>query len=141
MTPGLCTYTVESGIASALRLKTLSLIWHCSSDAPVYMDAQQMLDYLHSYATHFGLNEHIQLNTLVRRVVQAPDDKRWQLEILRNSKEETLGFDKIIFCTGNTHIANVPLIDGVEAFKGKILHSQNFKRWAHLSSYPLLIQD
>jgi cation diffusion facilitator CzcD-associated flavoprotein CzcO len=141
MTSGLRTYAVESGIAPALRLKILSLIWYCSSDAPVHMDAQQTLDYLHSYATHFGLNEHIQLNTLIRRVVRALDDKRWQLEILRNSKEQTLEFDKVVFCTGNTHIANVPRIDGVEVFKGKILHSQNFKRWAHLQSYPSFIPN
>jgi dimethylaniline monooxygenase (N-oxide forming) len=92
------------------------------------MDAQQTLDYIHSYAAHFGLNEHIQLNTLIRGVVRARDGKRWRLEVLRNSKEQTLEFDKVIFCTGNTHIANVPRIDGVEVFKGRILHSQNFKR-------------
>src|SRR4051794_5390728 len=94
------------------------------------MDAQQTLDYIHSYAIHFGLNEHVQLNTLIQRVVRTLNDKRWRLEILRNGKELTLEFDKVVFCTGNTHIANVPRIDGVEVFKGRILHSQNFKRWA-----------
>jgi dimethylaniline monooxygenase (N-oxide forming) len=98
------------------------------------MDAQQTLDYLHSYAAHFGLNEHIQLNTLIRRVVRARDGKRWQLEVLQGNKEQALEFDKVVFCTGNTHIAKVPRIDGVAVFKGKILHSQNFKRWVHVPS-------
>jgi dimethylaniline monooxygenase (N-oxide forming) len=92
------------------------------------MNAEQTLDYLHSYATHFGLHEHIQLNTRIQRVVPTPDDKRWEILILRNGKEQTIAFDKVVFCTGNTHTAKVPQIDGTETFRGRILHSQNFKR-------------
>ena len=93
------------------------------------MNAQQTLDYIHSFATHFRLHEHIQLRTRVHRIVRAPNDKQWQLSVSRHGREErVLAFDKVVLCTGNTHVAKVPRIEGSEAFRGEMLHSQNFKR-------------
>ena len=99
------------------------------------MNAEETLTYIHSYAEHFGLHEHVQLSTRIQRVVRDPNDKQWQVFLLRNGKEETIEFDKVVFCTGNTHTAKNPRIDGMEAFKGKILHSQNFKRWVQIPAY------
>ncbi len=91
------------------------------------MTTQETLDYILSYATHFELHKHVQLNTNLHCVTRTPDGKRWQLLLECSGINESREFDKVVICTGATHTA-VPLkVEGIELFGGKALHSQAFK--------------
>ena len=104
-----------------------------------HMNAQETLDYLESYAKHFELNQHIKLNTKVRQVVRNADDTKWQLSLLHQDSETVSDFDKVVFCTGNTHKPLVPAIKGMDSFGGKIIHSQAFKRPADFLGMKVLV--
>ena len=94
------------------------------------MTTQQTLDYIHTYASHFGLHKHVQLNTRLQSVTRTFDNTRWQLLLERNGVEESREFDKVVICTGANHTPVSPKVDGIEVFEGKVLHSQAFKRRA-----------
>lgn len=96
------------------------------------MNAQQTLDYLKAYAEHFGLYQHIKLNTRVSQVVRTAENKKWQLQLLQQAGEKavekTLEFDKVVFCTGENNRPRIPAVIWMELCKGKIIHAQAFKR-------------
>ena len=96
------------------------------------MTTQQTLDYIQSYAAHFDLHKHIQLNTCLQNITRNPDDERWQLLLVCNGVEESREFDKVVMCTGATHTHVLPQVEGRDVFTGKVLHSQAFKRQVHV---------
>ena len=92
------------------------------------MTVQQTLDYIHAYASHFKLHEHIQLRTRLREIQRIADEKQWRLSLVQGDREFNQDFDKVVLCTGRNHDAVMPEIKGRELFEGEVLHSQGFKR-------------
>lgn len=87
-----------------------------------------MLNYLHSYADHFGLNQHIKFNHLVIRVRPIEND-RWEIIVhdLLEDKFITSVYDAMFVCNGHFFEPFFPKIEGANEFKGKLLHSHDFR--------------
>lgn len=60
---------------------------------------EDILKYIHSFADHFDLNEHIKLNHLVIRILPIQNDK-WEVIVkdLPNNKFITHIFDAVFVC-------------------------------------------
>lgn len=92
----------------------------------MHLNGEETLNYIRAYAVHFELHQHIQLGTQLREIRRSQDGK-WHLSLLQGQEPLGRDFDKVLFCTGNTHTARIPDIIGRELFDGRILHSQAFK--------------
>ena len=51
---------------------------------------------------------------------------------------EVVEFDKVIFCTGAYQNPFVPKFGGSEGFRGKMIHSQAFKRFVRVAGWEIL---
>lgn len=108
-----------------------------SSDAPLFPTAKWMLSFLESYAEHFNLLPKIKFNTVVTAVNLAPasapqaEGARFVIKYSHvdgdSGSDSTIIVDRLIVATGVASQHNIPTIDGVEHFRGDILHSGNFR--------------
>ncbi|KAH8667603.1 flavin monooxygenase-like protein [Tricladium varicosporioides] len=96
--------------------------------APAHPTATQVYEYIAAYAKHFDLLPHVQLNTPIQWVKRNPTDTHWRVCFGSGEYEGTRDFDKVVFCTGLATKAVTPEFEGMEKFKGKMIHCQAFKR-------------
>jgi cation diffusion facilitator CzcD-associated flavoprotein CzcO len=108
---------------------------YCFSDHPypdtadAFPSAEQVREYLRSYAERFQLISRIRLDTEVVRVARSSQGDCWEVTVHalgRGDTDETLQFDFVVICNGVFNRPNIPLIDGLERFEGKTLHSSEF---------------
>ncbi|XP_075895643.1 flavin-containing monooxygenase 5-like [Nelusetta ayraudi] len=111
----------------------------CFSDFPVpahfpnYMHNSLIMDYFRMYADNFQLTKHINFNTKVLQVRQRSDfsqSGQWDVETEnKDGKREKHIFDAVMICIGHHCQPNLPLHDfpGIDTFKGKYLHSRDYK--------------
>ncbi len=88
---------------------------------PDYPSHQEVLRYFQSYAENFGLLPYIRFNTKVKKVNKI-DVEKWEVE-LENEEKET--FDFLIIANGHHSVPRHPRFR--DAFKGKYIHSHEFK--------------
>jgi cation diffusion facilitator CzcD-associated flavoprotein CzcO len=89
--------------------------------------AEDVRGYLESYADNFDIRSSIRFNQEVCEISRAADDPE-RLEVTYRStdgtnEETTSDFDFVAVCNGVFHIPNIPLVEGMEEFGGRILHS------------------
>ncbi|KAJ8277842.1 hypothetical protein GJAV_G00080740 [Gymnothorax javanicus] len=102
------------------------------ADFANYMHHAQLLQYLHLYAEHFDLRQHIQFQTTVCCVKQGPDfphSGQWVVETEKKwgGKERHI-FDAVMVCTGHYTQPHLPLKDfpGIDTFAGQYFHSWEY---------------
>lgn len=86
------------------------------------------------YAKHFNLYKYIQFNTYVHQIKPASDYEetgRWDIitSPADSSTDEkvTTTFDAVMICSGHHWEYRMPSFEGMDTFKGKQIHSYNYK--------------
>lgn len=97
------------------------------SNFPTYPTKQQFLTYLEAYTNHFGLDPVF--NTTV---VNAEFDHRsrlWRVKTLQGLKRGETEYlcQWLIVATGENAEKVVPYIEGMDCFRGPIVHSSSYK--------------
>ena len=83
-------------------------------------------NYLNRYAIHFDIKKYIQFNCLVKNIKKL--DKGFDITFEKEDQSfHTENFDNLAICSGQFQKANVPNINGIDTFPGKILHSSQYK--------------
>ncbi|XP_071421435.1 flavin-containing monooxygenase 5-like isoform X2 [Pithys albifrons albifrons] len=130
----------EDGRASIYRsvIINTSKEMMCFSDFPIpedfpnYMHNSKIMEYFRMYAQHFDLLRHIRFRTSVCRVSKRPDfatTGQWEVVTESEGKQEAAVFDAVLVCSGHHTDAHLPLntFPGIEKFKGRYLHSRDYK--------------
>ncbi|WYM01045.1 MAG: flavin-containing monooxygenase [Gloeotrichia echinulata DVL01] len=109
---------------------------YCFSDYPMpksYPDwpsAEQIRNYLESYAKHFGIIEKIRFDTEVINVSRKDDAQAtWVVTVTAKQIEESHEFDFVVVCNGTFSDPKLPSLPGKEEFTasgGLVLHSTEF---------------
>ncbi|XP_069890154.1 flavin-containing monooxygenase 5-like [Dipodomys merriami] len=99
---------------------------------PNYLHHSKMMEYLRMYSNHFGLIKYIQFQTKVCSVKKSPDfssSGQWNVVAETDGKQKAYIFDGIMICSGHFNKKHFPLQDfaGINQFKGKYLHSWEYK--------------
>ncbi|MFW0788224.1 flavin-containing monooxygenase [Gordonia sp. CPCC 205333] len=94
-------------------------------DYPTFPSRLQMLTYLESYVSHFGLAANIEFNAEVAdmRPVDANGSDGWLVEL---ASGETRRYRAVAIANGHYWQRNIPTYPG--DFTGKQLHSKEYKR-------------
>lgn len=96
---------------------------------PAYLNQEETEFYIDQYVRRFGLLKHIRFGWQVNKLERNEDKGQWNVDTLhiQSGKTTSTLYDKVIVATGQHHDPNIPHIDGIERFKGKVIHSQEFK--------------
>ena len=90
---------------------------------PAYPAHQQCLDYLRSYASHFGLEHLIRTGITVESIDPAgPLGSGW---IVRTADGEPRHYAGVVIASGHNHVPRLPDLPG--RFGGTLFHSAEYK--------------
>ena len=123
---------------------------------PLYMPADQFLEYFNMYADHFNLRNHILLHTEVLSVVPvncSEDDNNMKLLSTTNlekwtvtyrKEDETIDkeeFDFVVVSSGFNSIPYIPeKFKAVqESFTGKVIHSIEYRDWKPFENQKVVV--
>ncbi|KAL4234959.1 hypothetical protein ACF0H5_006600 [Mactra antiquata] len=101
-------------------------------DWPSFMDHPQVLKYLENYADKHELHKYIKFNTKVDNVEPLSSDNRtgWKIDYSSvdcTDQSQSTDFDALIICTGHYSVPLMPKLDGLDDFKGLIIHSHDYR--------------
>lgn len=103
--------------------------FHHPKGPKTFLNQTDILRFLHAYADHYYLNKHIKLN---HQVVHARpvDDCRWEVTVkdFVNNRFITEIYDRVFVCNGHFVAPRIPEVEGASLFKGRILHSHDFRK-------------
>jgi len=99
---------------------------------PIFMHNSKVFEYFQQYVKHFDLHKHIKFNTSVISVRKTDDfatTGQWEVKYrdVGGGEEKTQVFDAILACTGHHADKNVPDFPGLDRFKGKVIHSHDYR--------------
>ncbi|KAK5998901.1 Monooxygenase aurF [Cladobotryum mycophilum] len=117
----------RSLLTSALKLSFSD--YPMPDEYPVFPTAQQIGDYLESYAKNFDLLQYIEFSTGVSSVKRDEASNSWFVNTkdAKTGQEVQRQFDRIVIATGSLNVMNVPKVEGIETFAGDAIHSREFK--------------
>lgn len=132
---GLWSYTEDETMTTALPNTTANISkYTCGfTDYPMpdhyppFLSQSQFQEFLESYSTHFGLQDHIVFRTSVTEVERNPENTKWCIKMTTEGKPVTREFDKVVCCHGYQTQAKAPEFPGQEEFQGRIMHGQQFR--------------
>jgi len=108
---------------------------------PDYPHHAQVLAYLERYAEHFGLRQHIWFGTEVTRVEPA-DGGRWDVTISGargGGSDRTQRYAAVVVANGHLWSPKTPTYEGLEDFKGNVIHASAYKDAAQLRGRRVLV--
>ncbi|KAG8055538.1 hypothetical protein GUJ93_ZPchr0001g32819 [Zizania palustris] len=111
------------------------------ADYPIYPSKQQFVAYLESYASRFGI-----CPTYNRTVVSAVYDEQLLLWRARTRATSTILGEEIeyvsrwlVVATGENAEVVLPEIDGLEEFKGTVMHTSSYKSGSAFAGKHVLV--
>ncbi|CAJ0595987.1 unnamed protein product [Cylicocyclus nassatus] len=101
-------------------------------EAANYMHNRKLLEYFQDYAEHYKLHQYIKFNhkvTSVRKAADYQKSGKWIVEYTDSTKSyQSDIFDAVLLCTGHHKVPHFPdKWPGQDNFKGRILHSHDYK--------------
>jgi hypothetical protein len=107
-------------------------------DYPDYPSNKQILEYIESFAKHYGLLEHIVFNTTVEIVEE--QSSGWSLTVATRSQASVSEFFSWVVCASGTNWhKSQPYLKGQESFLGQILHSVDYHDSSSLTGQRVLV--
>lgn len=94
-------------------------------EVPDFPSRKEVNQYLQNYAEKFRLSEHIKFNTAVIQVKKEAD-RRFSVLAESAGKYKNYTFDWLIVANGRHEKTVVPDFEGIETFKGTMLHSRDY---------------
>ncbi|XP_069119138.1 dimethylaniline monooxygenase [N-oxide-forming] 2-like [Argopecten irradians] len=122
----------------------------CYSDFPIpkdfpnFMAHRHFKKYLKLYADKFNVMERINFSHVVEKIEKADDFEdtgSWVTSVknLTNGKIRKVKTDFVIVCNGHLSIPNVPRFAGLDKFKGKVIHTHDYKDYRGFEGKRVLV--
>ncbi|MEV1287897.1 NAD(P)-binding domain-containing protein [Micromonospora sp. NPDC049679] len=108
---------------------------------PDYPHHSQLLSYLERYADHFGLRPAIWFGTEAVRAEPADGD-RWDVTTRSTGgygTERTQRYAAVVVANGHNWAPKNPSYEGLEEFKGQVMHASAYKDPAQLRGKRVLV--
>ncbi|KAH9941604.1 FAD/NAD(P)-binding domain-containing protein [Epithele typhae] len=111
-------------------------------ETPIYPPAEAVHKYLQHYAEHFGLLEHIKLNSSVSSVTRDKDAGKWVVTT-RNAvtEDDIVSYDFVIVANGHYHVPRVPTTPGLQTWldAGRAQHSIYYRNPSSIGTAQTLL--
>jgi len=105
------------------------------ADYPDYPSWKQILEYIRNFADKFDLKRRVNFGVSVSQATPI-ENQKWEIK-LSNGKTEV--YEGLINATGVTWHANRPKIKGEEKFKGRLIHSVEYRSPAEFAGKRVLV--
>ena len=101
-------------------------------DYPLYVPRLKLVEYYNNYAKHFNIKPHF--NTKATAIKKVAD--KWHVE---TNNDKKFVVDNVVIATGVNRVPHSPSWEGQDSFKGKIVHSRNYKNVEPFKGQKVLV--
>ncbi|KAH3735983.1 flavin-containing monooxygenase 5-like [Dreissena polymorpha] len=148
---GLWHFTNESteGQACVMRSTVIntSKEMMCYSDFPIpaefaiYMHNTKVDRYLNMYAEKFGLRKYIRFHIEVVHVKIGSEPGKWEVTTRTKNADDvtTEIYDGVLVCTGHHADKNIPAFPSIDKFRGRVVHTHDYKDFRGYEDKRVLI--
>lgn len=111
------------GIRSDSDMHTFGFSFKPWTNKSTIAEKHKIIDYLHETSREFDIDKHVQYGVHINKASWSGGDSRWTLE---STTGEQFTCQYIFMCAGyyNYDKAHEPAFEGLENFKGDVLHPQ-----------------
>lgn len=98
-----------------------------------YIHKEEVLDYIKRFAKTYDLEKYIKFYSYIIEVDPVPNtcpNTKWNVKVLnaKTRQIDTYQFDALMVCTGHHTEPRLPEIEGLDTFKGTIIHSHVYRK-------------
>lgn len=140
---GLFSYSYDFGQLTSSNFFTAWSSFPCSeNDLPCRtVTFKEYCAYMNRFVDHYKLRSLMNFGTEVLKVEERPDGK---FNVVTKAKgtsaqEVTEVFTNVVVCNGVNRHPSIPEIPGKESFKGRVMHSSEYKRPDELTGKRILV--
>jgi dimethylaniline monooxygenase (N-oxide forming) len=113
--------------------------WDHEPDTELYPKHTVIREYLDRYRDHFGLDDHIRLNTTVHALDRAAGGG-YTLSYSPAGEEARIAhFHRVIVATGRFNKPHRPVLPGLDLFKASVSHAFDYRSSARLENKTVLV--
>lgn len=115
------------------------------SEFPAYVGWAHTMRYFQMYCEKFRLGQYVRLCHEVERVRALDDGSGFEVSISSSSSapgkrcKSVERFDFVWVCSGQLTAANVPDVQGLNTFPGKVIHSEKYTRACEFADQRVLV--
>lgn len=114
---------------------------HFSKPVPSFLPREAIKDYITGRATKSNVRRYIRFSTAVRCVHWHADHEQFYVRsenlVIKQTEEEY--FDYVIIAVGHFSVPNTPHFEGIETFKGRVMHSHDLRDASHFANQRILV--
>ena len=112
---------------------------HFGKPIPSFAPRPILHDYITTRASKYNVRKYIKFNTRVENVTF--EDEKFKVSVWNkpDNHVSTEEFDFVVVATGHFSVPSIPEYPGMNAFRGRILHSHDFRNAKEFSGQDLLI--
>jgi len=114
---------------------------HFGEALPSYIEREKFRQYILARAEKSGVKRFIRFNHVVRYVEYDTQQSLFTMRTqdLITGKENVDQFDYVVVATGHFSFPNVPEVEGIQQFPGRIIHSHDFRNGQEFAGQDVLI--
>ena len=134
-------YLWSNGPKECLEFGDYSFEKHFGKPIPSFPPREVLKSYILGRVENKEISSMIRFNHIVRNVSLSNDKKYFILQATNNENktESTEFFDSIIVASGHFSVPNIPYINGIDNFSGRVMHSHDFRNAVEVKDKRLLI--
>lgn len=114
---------------------------HFAKPMPSFLPRELINDYITGRAAKSNIRRFIKFSTAVRCVHWDCERDQFNLRsenLITNQTSEEY-FDYVIVAVGHFSVPHTPYFDGIETFKGRVVHSHDFRDARHFTKQRILV--
>ena len=122
-------YLWSNGPKECLEFADYSFEEHFGRPIPSYPPRAVLQDYIMGRVEKSNVRQYIRFETAVRWVSYDPDTERFTVTVMDypNDRLESEEFDYVVVATGHFSTPNMPYFNGLETFRGRVMHAHDFR--------------
>uniref|UniRef100_A0A7S4HGS7 Flavin-containing monooxygenase n=1 Tax=Vannella robusta TaxID=1487602 RepID=A0A7S4HGS7_9EUKA len=111
--------------------------------SPNILSQREVLEYLNSYANEFNLLPYIKFNHQILSIEPCdpnlPFTGQYNVIVEHEGTKTTITFDYVVVCNGHNSYPFTPVIPGIKNFRGRVLHSHDYRKPEAFTNQTILI--
>src|SRR5690554_4839771 len=134
-------YLWSIGPEECLEFADYSFEEHFGQPIPSYPPREVLKDYIMGRIDQQDIRKYIRFECPVRWVTYDDETEMFTVTVMnhKTGEQETDEYDYVVVATGHFSTPNMPYIEGLEAFPGRVIHAHDFRDALEFKNQDLLL--
>lgn len=134
-------YLWSNGPKECLEFADYSFEEHFGQPIPSYPPREVLKDYIMGRIDQQDIRKYIRFECPVRWVTYDDETEMFTVTVMnhKTGEQETDEYDYVVVATGHFSTPNMPYIEGLEAFPGRVIHAHDFRDALEFKDQDLLL--